>query len=165
MTVAQDYLTFWVGVESQKVLPSSDNPNANVPPLFTPTTPSTTTIHFVPDTSSESSTEFDPFYNGCDVKKSCFGSPEGCVRKRNCKAVAAITVYGDRYEMELKADSSAAWVGLGLSEDTQMGDDSVVECVKDQGRIRAYMSWTTPRPGLGVMRLKVSQRNRFGDEF
>lgn len=79
------------------------------------------------------------------------------MKTKNCKAVVAVTVYGGRYEFEMKADKSAAWVGAGLSEDVQMGDDSVMECVKDKnGGVKAYMSWTTPRPKLGVFRPKVS---------
>ncbi|GJQ82659.1 hypothetical protein Trydic_g19676 [Trypoxylus dichotomus] len=142
-TVAQRYDTFWVGVESAEV-------QAARPKITLSTTPS-----YKPEDKTEASTEFDQFYGGCDTKKTCFGVPEGCVKSRNCKAVVAVTVFGGRYEFELKADKSAAWVGVGLSEDAQMGDDSVMECVKDKnGGVKAYMSWTTPRPSLGVFRPK-----------
>lgn len=35
-----------------------------------------------------------------------------------------------------------------------MGDDSVIECVREGNGARAYMSRTTPRPKLGVQRLQ-----------
>ncbi|KAK9732358.1 Reeler domain [Popillia japonica] len=140
-TIAQRYDTFWLGVQSQQL-------QAARPKITSNTTP-----NYKVAEKPEASAEFDPFYEGCGTKKSCFGAPEACVQSKNCKAVVAITVYGGRYEFELKADKSASWVGVGLSEDAKMGDDSVVECVKDRnGGVKAYMSWTSPRPNLGVSR-------------
>lgn len=37
---------------------------------------------------------------------------------------------------------NAAYIAVGLSQDDKMGDDSVVECVYENGRINAYTSWT-----------------------
>lgn len=54
----------------------------------------------------------------------------------------------------MKATDGAAWVGVGLSEDEQMGDDSVIECVREGNGVDAYMSWTSARPNLGVTRLR-----------
>lgn len=113
---------------------------------------SSTPPYFSPDKPSESSTDFDSFYSDCNVKKSCFGTPSGCVNSKSCKAVTAVTVLGDRYIFEVKAPN-AAWVGVGLSSDSKMGDDSVIECVKDGNNVNAHMSWTTARPNLGVSRL------------
>lgn len=36
-----------------------------------------------------------------------------------------------------------------------MGDDLVIECIQQGGRILAYTSYTTPRPNLGVSREDV----------
>lgn len=125
--------------------------------LFEPTFPTrlrpTTPPYYVPEAPRESATEFDPFYSGCDETKLCFGSPSGCVSSKNCKAAVAVTVNGDKFDFELQATDNAAWVGVGLSDDTQMGDDSVIECVNEAGGVDAYMSWTSPRPSLGVSRL------------
>lgn len=44
---------------------------------------------------------------------------------------------------------------MALSTDSRMGDDSVMECVPENGAIRAYASWTTPAPNLGVTRQGV----------
>lgn len=100
-------------------------------------------------------TPADAFYNGCFSTKGCFGAPDGCVRSKDCKAVVAITVRGDRYEFEVKAPKEAIYVAVGLSHDDKMGDDSIVECVRQGNGAKAYMSRTTARnnPGLGVVRL------------
>lgn len=64
-----------------------------------------------------------------------------------------MTVAGDKYDFELKAEPSAAWVGVGLSEDDKMGDDSVIECVKRGNGVAAYMSYTKGSPNYGAPRL------------
>lgn len=43
-------------------------------------------------------------------------------------------------------------MAVALSNDVQMGQDSVMECVPEGGSVRAYSSWTLPRPNLGVTR-------------
>jgi hypothetical protein len=53
----------------------------------------------------------------------------------------------------MKATSNAAWVGVGLSEDEKMGDDSVIECAKKGSSVGAHMSWTTGSPNFGAARL------------
>lgn len=95
----------------------------------------------------------DQFYKGCFISKGCFGAPEGCVKTKDCKAIVATTVRGDRYEFELKAPKDAAYVAMGLSDDVQMGDDSVIECVKEGIGAKTYMSRTISRPNLGLERL------------
>lgn len=83
---------------------------------------------------------------------------------KNCKAAVAVTVNGDKYDFELQATDNAAWVGAGLSSDAQMGDDSVIECVKEAAGVDTYMSWTSPRPNLGVSRLTNVNFNAFKKE-
>ncbi|XP_025833870.1 putative ferric-chelate reductase 1 homolog [Agrilus planipennis] len=95
----------------------------------------------------------DPFYDGCTEMKNCFGAPLGCIATQDCVAAVTVTVKGDRYIFDLKARNSARWVGVGLSTDTKMGNDSVIECVDEGNSISAYMSRTTSRPNLGVIRL------------
>lgn len=87
----------------------------------------------------------DRFYTGCFSEKGCFGAPDGCVATKNCKIAVATIVKGESYEFELKAPQDAAWVAFGLSDDNKMGDDSVVECVRDQnGKFAAFMSRNLP---------------------
>lgn len=54
-----------------------------------------------------------------------------------------------------------AYVAVALSTDSRMGDDAVMECVPENGAIRAYASWTTPAPNLGVTRQGVVSAKSF----
>lgn len=45
---------------------------------------------------------------------------------------------------------------MGLSTDGKMGDDSVIECVPEQGTVNAYASWTFSGP-YGVSRQGIAQ--------
>lgn len=65
----------------------------------------------------------------------------------------AVTVTGEKYEFEIKATNNAAWVGVGLSDDAKMGDDSVIECAKKGSGVSAYMSYTSGAPNYGAQRL------------
>lgn len=157
-TVAQDYSTFWPGIES-KPIQISKRPGVDDPlPPDSPIIPLTTPPYFSTEKPVDLSQYFDTFYTDCNVKKSCFGTPTGCVKRQNCKAVTAVTVLGDRYIFEVKT-GSGAWVGVGLSNDNTMGDDSVMECVKDGNNVKAFMSWTSPRPNLGVSRKNIVSKN------
>lgn len=68
---------------------------------------------------------------------------------------------GERYEFEIKSSpvdnpaDNPRYVAVALSTDDKMGDDSVMECVPENGRISAYTSYTLPRPNLGVTRQGV----------
>lgn len=79
--------------------------------------------------------------------------------------MTTVTVSGERYEFELKnslqdrSEGPAAYLAVALSDDNQMGDDSVMECVPENGQIRAYTSYTTPRPNLGVTRQGIVSEN------
>lgn len=156
-TVLQDYATFWSSVSTPTldISKRSLEGEGNIP---RPGLSSTTAPNFItPKSNKEAATEFDPFYKGCDVDKACFGAPDGCIASKNCKAVVAITVLGDKYDFELKAINNAQWVGVGLSDDTFMGNDSVIECVNEGRNVKAYMSYTIPRPNLDVQRLNRPQ--------
>ncbi|KAG4077096.1 hypothetical protein HA402_016083 [Bradysia odoriphaga] len=103
-------------------------------------------------------TEPDAIYRGCGSVKTCFGMPIGCLNELSCEAVAAVLVEDDLYEFELQSeDARAAYVSFALSRDTTMGDDSVIECVIENGTVRAYTSWNTARPSIGNTREDVEQ--------
>ncbi|KAK4883790.1 hypothetical protein RN001_000061 [Aquatica leii] len=156
-TLAQSYDTFWVGIKSQP-LQIVDGVKSLDTNIKSSTVRISTPPHYIPEDDNVPHVQFDNFYEGCEATKTCFGHPDGCVSKQNCKAVAAIRVANsNQYEIELKATGSPKWVGLGLSNDNKMGDDSVVECVNEGNGIKAYMSWTTPRPKLGVFRVPNNQ--------
>lgn len=61
----------------------------------------------------------DVLYDGCGVSKTCFGFPDKCVSSASCQMAVAVSVKGDRYEFEMKAQG-AKWVGVGLSNDHLM---------------------------------------------
>lgn len=57
--------------------------------------------------------------------------------------------------------ADVAYVSFALSDDNLMGNDSVIECVANQGRIEAYASWNTQRPSFqntrqGVVRCQIN---------
>lgn len=88
----------------------------------------------------------DPIYQGCADTKLCFGSPQNCVQNGDCKAVVAIFVAGDSYTFEIQGTGNPKYVGAGLSKDNKMGDDSAMECVRnDNGRVSLFTSWTYPK--------------------
>ncbi|XP_054279295.1 putative ferric-chelate reductase 1 homolog [Macrosteles quadrilineatus] len=102
----------------------------------------------------------DPFYDGCNDFKTCFGAPGDCVTTRDCQAVVAVVAQGMRYHFEMKAQATG-YVAVGLSEDRFMGSDSVLECVHEPnsatGVIKAFMSWNVPAPDKGNVRKNVNQ--------
>lgn len=61
----------------------------------------------------------DPFYDGCNDFKTCFGAPGDCVTTRDCQAVVAVVAQGMRYHFEMKAQATG-YVAVGLSEDRFM---------------------------------------------
>lgn len=131
-------------------------------PQRQPKVPSTTPPYYTPENAPSAAVRSDPFYNGCSESKLCFGTPDGCVSTQNCEAVAAVAVIGDRYEFELKATSpDVAWVAAGLSSDAKMGDDSVIECVKQGISVRAFSSRTTARPYSAIRLPNVSKMHLF----
>lgn len=158
-TIAQDYDKFWVGIESTpvKVVESGQSPPSVVGISTTRQPPTTTTVPpYVAPTAASADTT-DPIYRGCGENKGCFGFPEGCVETRNCRAVVATIVQGERYIFEMKSGyNRPAYVAVGLSNDAKMGDDSVIECVPEQGTVNAYASWTFAGP-YGVSRQGIAQ--------
>lgn len=102
--------------------------------------------------------EADPIYRGCGSSKTCFGTPPGCLNVSSCQAVVAVLVEDDEYEIELQSENTqAGYISFALSRDDEMGDDSVIECVVENGIVRSYTSWNIPRPSLGNTRLDVQQ--------
>uniref|UniRef100_U5EVK0 Putative ferric-chelate reductase 1 n=1 Tax=Corethrella appendiculata TaxID=1370023 RepID=U5EVK0_9DIPT len=158
-TIAQEYDKFWVGLESRpvRIVASDLAPPTSVGISTTrrPITP-TQSFTYTPRTT-ESANNVDPIYTGCGVSKGCFGFPEGCVDQRNCRAIVTTIVQGERYTFELKSGfNRPAYVAFGLSFDNKMGDDSVIECVPEQGVVNAYTSWTQAQP-YGVTRDGIPQ--------
>lgn len=104
----------------------------------------------------DQSVALDPIYNGCGDTKECLGFPRDCAASRSCDSIGTLSILGDRYIFEIRTwISSAAYVALGLSDDDKMGDDAVIECVPEQGTVRAFTSWTSGPPNYGADRQVV----------
>ncbi|XP_075215602.1 putative ferric-chelate reductase 1 homolog [Lycorma delicatula] len=89
----------------------------------------------------------DPIYDDCNVLKNCFGYPDDCINDESCTGIVTVLVEGGRYQFELKGKTSG-YIAVGLSNDTMMGGDSVMECVYDpnspSSNIKLFMSWNRP---------------------
>lgn len=141
-TFAQDYSTYWVGVESPRV-----NVRKRSIDVLTSSTPittlrTTTPPYYRPTVDYETKDAEDPLYTGCGSTKNCFGTPAKCTETKNCLAMVTVLVRGERYLFELQARDSK-YVAVGLSEDSKMGEDSVVECTNEDGEIGLHMSWNS----------------------
>ncbi|XP_076289953.1 putative ferric-chelate reductase 1 homolog [Lasioglossum baleicum] len=146
-TFAQDYSTYWVDVESPRV-----NVNKRSIAVLTSSTPAsthrtTTPPYFSPTVDYETKEVDDSVYAGCGSTKNCFGTPAGCVGTKDCMAMVTVLVRGERYLFELQARDSK-YVAVGLSDDSKMGDDSVVECANEGGEIALHMSWNSGKQNM-----------------
>ncbi|CAB3237841.1 unnamed protein product [Arctia plantaginis] len=147
-TVAQSYATFWLNVESPLVEVVTPDTMISPPP---PAVPSRTATTAAPPVILESKPKMeaaalDIIYQGCADTKLCFGVPQNCIARGDCKAIVAVFVAGDKYTFELQAPGNPRYVATGLSMDNKMGDDSAMECVRnDNGGVNLFTSWTYPK--------------------
>lgn len=87
----------------------------------------------------------------------CIGLPENCLDTLNCVAVGKVEkISSDLFEFELQTISETnqitapVYVAIGLSLDTIMDDDSIVECVLSNNQIEVFMSHTKRMPRSAV---------------
>ncbi|XP_046610894.1 putative ferric-chelate reductase 1 homolog [Neodiprion virginianus] len=139
-TFAQDYSTYWVGVESPRVSVLRRSIDVKTVPTVATSLRTTTPPIYTPFAEDRAPVADDPFYNGCGTTKNCFGTPDNCVRDKNCKAAVSVLVRGERYFFEMTARKSI-YVAVGLSADSKMGEDSVVECVNNGTAVGLFTSW------------------------
>ncbi|XP_045540142.1 putative ferric-chelate reductase 1 homolog [Papilio machaon] len=145
-TVAQNYATFWKNVESPVVeVVTPDTVITTTQPTVTtrvPAAPAATT-----ETNRKTTTaKPDLIYQGCEDTKLCFGVPQNCIKSGNCKAIVAVFVAGDTYTFEIQGTDNPKYVAAGLSTDNKMGEDSAMECIRnDNGRVTLFTSWTYPK--------------------
>ncbi|XP_053349509.1 putative ferric-chelate reductase 1 [Clarias gariepinus] len=149
-TFVRDKSTFWVAVKSSQITYSGTSTGAT---SNTSTSPS--------PSSSISSLN-------CGISKTCVSQPSGCdpSTSSNCFFMSATPLSsgsGFTFELSGKADG---YVSLGFSDDTQMGNDDVYICGKDQnGVIQLQHAFTTgtTRPTIitlgNVTVLNTSQIN------
>ncbi|XP_077295552.1 putative ferric-chelate reductase 1 homolog [Arctopsyche grandis] len=157
-TVAQEYSTFWGGVESTLVeVVTPDTVIATTTPSETSPEPTATTKYTIETTTSAAIKPIHPFYEGCGSTKLCFGSTSSCLNTLDCVAAVAVTVKGEAYTFELIGTQNPAYVATGLSDDLNMGSDSSMECQQVNGLVTAHTSWTYPKSDPYVSRENVDQ--------
>ncbi|XP_045455053.1 putative ferric-chelate reductase 1 homolog [Melitaea cinxia] len=146
-TVAQSFATFWKNVESPLVeVVTPDTVITTSPPAATTERPTQAPPTIMETKPKPTQTTLDPIYQGCEDTKLCFGVPQNCIPNGNCKAIVAVFVAGDIYTFEIQGTDNPQYVAAGLSMDSKMGEDSAVECVRnDNGRITIHTSWTYPK--------------------
>lgn len=83
----------------------------------------------------------------------CIGLPENCLDTLNCVAVGKVVkISSDTYKFEVQTipetnqSTTPIYAAIGLSLDSSMGDDSVVECVMSNNQIEVFMSYTKRSP-------------------
>ncbi|KAG5668133.1 hypothetical protein PVAND_016085 [Polypedilum vanderplanki] len=99
----------------------------------------------------------DEIYHGCGVSKTCFGMPNNCVENNDCMSFGSITKIDGKFIFEMKSKKKASYIALALSHDHKMGDDSVMECVKDKNDVKLFNSLTTDKPPFESRRNAVPQ--------
>lgn len=105
-------------------------------------------------TSSSSLPE--EFYNGCGETKGCIGLSEGCVKEKSCKiAMSYMGVSKDGFEVQIFGErleqNPLTYLGIGLSLDPKMKDDSIMACSFPEDdkspRLEMYLAWKDgPKP-------------------
>nr|XP_032521906.1 putative ferric-chelate reductase 1 homolog isoform X2 [Danaus plexippus plexippus] len=158
-TVAQSYATFWTNVESslvEVVTPDTVITTSSPPAPSQATTPPAPIM--TQNTVKTTQAPLDTIYQGCADTKLCFGVPVNCIQSGNCKAVVAVFVAGDTYTFEIQGIDNPKYVSAGLSTNNKMGDDSAMECVRnDNGRVSLFTSWTYPKVEPYVRRSESPQ--------
>ncbi|RMZ94888.1 ferric-chelate reductase 1 -like protein, partial [Brachionus plicatilis] len=109
---------------------------------------------------------------GCDKQFGCFRQPSGCDGK-NCDYFVSWKNEGDsiNFIMSTKVSSNNAYLAIGFSKDSTMGDDSVVMCFNERinsNDIQLFYNYDRysdildfDRPNLGLSGLKISQEDNF----
>ncbi|CAG7826297.1 unnamed protein product [Allacma fusca] len=89
-------------------------------------------------------------YQACWRGKGCLEDIPGCAEAHSCHTLVTYSLNHDqtrdyfRFELMARTLKGFGYVALGLSSDTKMGDDSVIECVVDwTGKAGIYMSWNS----------------------
>lgn len=65
----------------------------------------------------------------------------------------------------MRSWKSAKYIAMALSTDREMGDDSVMECVKEGDEIKVYSSWTTVGANYASVREGIVSCDLFNSYF
>ncbi|PAV60816.1 hypothetical protein WR25_14806 [Diploscapter pachys] len=86
--------------------------------------------------------------SGCGQSKGCLYYPTGCTPSQNCQIQFSFLQEGDYLNMEISSppqgdDGVNRYAAIGFSEDTSMGDDTVVACASDGNQAMVLLSKNT----------------------
>nr|CAH0100348.1 unnamed protein product [Daphnia galeata] len=104
-----------------------------------PTTPTTDPSNTQPP--------FPDIYAECGKTKGCIATPEDCVGTNNCSMMTTFKkLDNDHLELEIYGEITGdqQYVAVGFSTDSEMGSDSVTECVQYLSTVKAYQSYNSP---------------------
>ncbi|WAR02267.1 FRRS1-like protein, partial [Mya arenaria] len=116
--------------------PTSQKPTTQAPTTQEPTTQAPTT--------QELATQIDRDPN-CDVSLNCFPAMDEC--STNCDYLVTWREVSDtdvEFSLKRKTTNNNYYIAIGFSEDLQMGDDSVVQCVSTDGAVGVKSSYNVP---------------------
>jgi hypothetical protein len=123
----------------------------------TTTTTSTTTTTTTTTTTEEAVSRYVPtehdIFSGCGDQKACFGfndNHENCIGQDNarCLAVVSYELDGNRWLFKM-AGKTSGYLAVGLSFDSNMGDDLTTACYYSNGEVgvqSGYNEGKTNRP-------------------
>lgn len=94
----------------------------------------------------------------CGSRKNCYVSDRTCdVDPKKCNFVLSWDYDGEYINYELTAYSNA-WVGVVFSQDQHLGDDNIVVCLKEFGKV-SVVQYYKNSSGHDLLRLTASEDN------
>eukprot|EP00118_Oscarella_pearsei_P020834 m.230142 g.230142 ORF g.230142 m.230142 type:complete len:625 (+) comp40056_c0_seq25:68-1942(+) len=131
-SVVKEYTTFWVKIPSD-VLVELPGPTGVTEPPTTPMPPTTKA-----PTQAQPNLQID--FSGCGTTTFCYQDPLNCMAS-NCEYGLTVSTDGTKATITLSTTNDGM-VALGFSEDTLMGEDDVVGCIRTTaGIISAHDGW------------------------
>ncbi|KAG5667410.1 hypothetical protein PVAND_015391 [Polypedilum vanderplanki] len=91
--------------------------------------------------------DYENLYDGCGDKKVCLGPTDDCVGDKDCVTFGSAHVENGKLVYEMKSFKQAKYIAIGLSKDKWMGEDSVIECVKNNDKVDIFSSMTNTEGG------------------
>lgn len=101
-------------------------------------------------------------YSQCGISKGCFGFPLDCVEREDCEVLVSYTYSqeGVSFTMEGSLSNPRSYIATGISEDNEMGDDSVMECFIEENGVSAQESWNTGKTNRPIRKLRNEEYSR-----
>ena len=164
-TIVQSKSVYWTAQDSSPVQIGSPNQSSRylkkAGQAFQEISPSNKVLNSYQTEPSSSLPQsvFRLDYNQCQTKL-CFGLPEDCVEQNNCDYLLSATQNDEgNTEFEIQADVGTTSLGrnlnkywsIGLSTDDKMGDDSVTDCVLNNGKVFVKNSINTGKKNFQLI--------------